>query len=52
MILQMVNGEHILLWYNVFEWHNRFKNGHESLEDDPCSREHITSWNGDHMRQV
>lgn len=29
----------IMPWFNVFPWHQKFKDDHELLEDDPHSRQ-------------
>jgi len=39
-------------WSEVFEWHHRFKEGHDLLENDLCSRWPATSQNCGNMRLV
>jgi len=41
--LKEVYGEDVMSRTQIFEWHKRFKNGHEKVEDDPKSGRPSTS---------
>ena len=51
-ILQQVYGEETMPRTRAFEWHKRFKEGREEVEDDPWSGRPSTSRRADNIERV
>uniref|UniRef100_A0A8C4NIW3 Mos1 transposase HTH domain-containing protein n=1 Tax=Eptatretus burgeri TaxID=7764 RepID=A0A8C4NIW3_EPTBU len=51
-MLQQVYGEEIMSRTCAFEWHRRFKEGREEVEDDPRSGKLSTSRTADNIERV
>ena len=47
-----VYGEDVMTRTQIFEWHKRFKNGREEVEDDPKSGRPSTSKTDDNIARV
>ena len=51
-VLQEVYGDEAMSCSSVFEWHKRFKEGHEDVEDDSRSGRPSTSRTADNVECV
>ena len=51
-LLQEVNGDASMPRTRILEWHKRFKEGRESMEDDPRSRRLTTSRTNENVEHV
>ena len=51
-MLQQVYGEETMSRSHAFEWHKRFKEGREEVEDDPRSGRPSTSRTADNIERV
>ena len=51
-MLQQVYGEEMMSRTRAFEWHKRFKEGREKVEDDPWSGRPSTSRTADNIERV
>ena len=51
-LLQNVYGANCMSCARVFEWHKRFKNGREEVEDDPKPGQSSTSKTADNIDRV
>ena len=51
-MLQQVYGEEMMSHACAFEWHKRFKEGREEVEDDPRSGKPSTSRTADNIERV
>ena len=51
-MLQQVDGEETMSPTHAFEWHKRFKEGQEEVDDDPRSGRPSTSRTADNIERV
>uniref|UniRef100_A0A8C4Q5Q6 Mos1 transposase HTH domain-containing protein n=1 Tax=Eptatretus burgeri TaxID=7764 RepID=A0A8C4Q5Q6_EPTBU len=51
-MLQQVYGEETVSYTRAFEWHKRFKEGREEVEDDPRSGRRSTNRTADNIERV
>ncbi|GFT16490.1 hypothetical protein TNCV_281271 [Trichonephila clavipes] len=51
-MLSKVYNEATMARFKVYKWHQRFKEGRESIEDNECVGRPLTSWNAENVALV